>query len=279
MIFSSNVKVNIGLFIKSVRSDGYHNISTIFQELNIGDSIDIQKTNSQFMIKSNNDNVPLGKSNTCYKAFYLLKKLYPKKIKGLSINLIKKIPPGTGLGAGSSNGATILKAISQIYELNINYKKLERLAATFSADAPFFIRGKTQIGSGIGDILKNISKPFHGPFLIVIPKFKIKTKWAFEKLKNQLNNKYTNHNIDSVLDKKNLSKNTKLFENDFERIVIPTYPEIGNIKNKLIELGAIYSSLSGTGSTVFGVFNDESSAKEAELFFQNKHLTYLTYPI
>ena len=94
-----------------------------------------------------------------------------------------------------------------------------------------------------------------------------------------MNKKYSNHNIDSILDKENLSKNAKLFENDFERIVIPTYPEIGNIKDKLIELGAIYSSLSGTGSTVFGIFDDEATAKVAESAIPKRHKTLIVDPI
>ena len=279
MIFRSNVKVNIGLKVVGIRSDGYHNILTIFQEMDCGDILKIQNINSGFELSSNLDSIPLDKNNTCYRAYRIIKDLFPNVIKGLSVHIAKKIPPGTGLGAGSSNGATLLKAIKKIYNLNINNNDLEKLSSQFSADAPFFINGKTQKGSGKGNILENISRPFDGKFLMVIPNFSISTKWAFDKLKNQLK-KIDNDNIlGCVFDKEKHINNVKFFENDFERIVIPTYPEIGKIKNSLIKFGAIFSSLSGTGSTVFGVFNDETSAKEAELFFRNKYQTYLTNPI
>tara|TARA_S200000501_G_scaffold238179_1_gene223237 strand:+ start:1061 stop:1900 length:840 start_codon:yes stop_codon:yes gene_type:complete len=279
MIFKSNVKVNIGLKIVGIRSDGYHNISTIFQELDCGDVLKIHNLNSGFELSSNLDSVPLDRNNTCYKAYRIIKDLFPNVIEGLSVHIAKQIPPGTGLGAGSSNGATLLKAIKKIYNLNIKNVELEKLSSQFSADAPFFINGKTQKGLGKGDVLENISRPFDGKFLLVLPNFTISTKWAFDKLKNQLKKIDNNNNFKNVIVKNKPIYNVKFFENDFERIVIPTYPEIRKIKNSLTEFGAIFSSLSGTGSTVFGVFNDETSAKEAELFFRNKYQTYLTNPI
>ena len=152
MIFKSNVKVNIGLKVIGIRSDGYHNISTIFQELDCGDVLKIHNLNSGFELSSNLDSVPLDKNNTCYKAYRIIKDLFPSVIKGLSVHIAKKIPPGTGLGAGSSNGATLLKAIKKIYNLNISNTELEKLSSRCSADAPFFINGKTQKGSGKGDV-------------------------------------------------------------------------------------------------------------------------------
>jgi 4-diphosphocytidyl-2-C-methyl-D-erythritol kinase len=279
MIFRSNVKVNIGLKVIGIRSDGYHNISTIFQELDCGDILKIHNKNTGFELSSNLDSVPLNKKNTCYRAYRIIKDLFPSAIKGLSVHIAKQIPPGTGLGAGSSNGATLLKAIKKIYNLNISNTELEKLSSQFSADAPFFINGKTQKGSGKGDVLENISRPFEGKFLMVLPNFSISTKWAFDKLKNQLKKIDNDNSFESVFYTKKSINSVKFFENDFERIVIPTYPEIGKIKTGLTEFGAIFSSLSGTGSTVFGVFNDETSAKEAELFFRNKYQTYLTNPI
>ncbi len=180
MIFKSNVKVNIGLKIIGIRSDGYHNISTIFQELDCGDVLKIHNINSGFELSSNLDSVPLDKNNTCYKAYRIIKDLFPSVIKGLSVHIAKKIPPGTGLGAGSSNGATLLKAIKKIYNLNLSNTDLEKLSSQFSADAPFFINGKTQKGSGKGNKLENISRPFDGKFLMVLPNFSISTKWAFD---------------------------------------------------------------------------------------------------
>ena len=132
------------------------------------------------------------------------------------------------------------------------------------------------MGKGIGEILKPINNPIEGFYLLVIPNISISTEWAYSQIKNKLNSEETLTNFAGFSGGKNFSP--ELFENDFERVVIPTYPEIGSIKEKLIEFGAMFASLSGSGSTVYGIFSDDSSAEEAELFFQDSNMTILTEP-
>jgi len=275
LICPSYSKVNIGLKVLSQRDDGYHNINTIFQELNFGDSIDIEKRDHGFKIIANVDWVPTNKSNICYKAYTEIKKEF-SEVKGIHIKIDKKIPIGSGLGGGSANAAALLKGIKNIYKLEVTESKLEEIGGEVGADVPFFIRGKTQLGEGIGDKLTQLPKAIMGTYLLVIPKISIRTEWAYSVIKNRLNNQNKNAKFSSFINEDYSS--LQIFENDFEQIVIPAYPEIGAIKSKLLNLGARFASLSGSGSTVYGVYDDEASAKEAELLFHTSHQTILANP-
>ena len=275
LICPSYSKVNIGLKGLSQRDDGYHNIYTIFQELNFGDSIDIEKREHGFKIIANVDWIPTNKSNICYKAYTEIKKEF-SEVKGIHIKIDKKIPIGSGLGGGSANAAALLKGIKNIYKLEVTESKLEEIGSEVGADVPFFIRGKTQLGEGIGDKLTQLPKAIIGTYLLVIPKISIRTEWAYSVIKNRLNNQNKKAKFSSFINEDYSS--LQIFENDFEQIVIPAYPEIGAIKSKLLNLGARFASLSGSGSTVYGVYDDEASAKEAELLFHTSHQTILANP-
>ena len=275
LICPSYSKVNIGLKVLSQRDDGYHNIYTIFQELNFGDSIDIEKREHGFKIIANVDWIPTNKSNICYKAYTEIKKEF-SEVKGIHIKIDKKIPIGSGLGGGSANAAALLKGIKNIYKLEVTESKLEEIGGEVGADVPFFIRGKTQLGEGVGNKLTQLPKAIIGTYLLVIPKISIRTEWAYSVIKNRLNNQNKNVKFSSFINEDYSS--LQIFENDFEQIVIPAYPEIGAIKSKLLNLGARFASLSGSGSTVYGVYDDEASAKEAELLFHTSHQTILANP-
>jgi 4-diphosphocytidyl-2-C-methyl-D-erythritol kinase len=268
-------KVNIGLKILSQRNDGYHNIYTVFQELDFGDSITIKKADSGCTISSNMDLLPTGKSNICHKAYTALK-IKHSELGGVSIHIEKSIPVGTGLGGGSANGAAILKGLNKLYNLELLDDRLEKIGSEVGADVPFFIRGQTQLGEEIGDKLTPLSHSVAGTYLLVIPDLSISTAWAYAEIKNKLKSGNILPNFTSFFSGDNSS--LKIFENDFERIVIPAYPEIGAIKQKLLELGARFASLSGSGSTVYGIFDEDASAKEAELFFHPAHQTILANP-
>jgi 4-diphosphocytidyl-2-C-methyl-D-erythritol kinase len=268
-------KVNIGLKILSQRNDGYHNIYTVLQELDFGDSITIKKADSGCTLTSNVDWVPTDESNICHKAYTALKIKY-SELGGVSIYIEKRIPVGTGLGGGSANGAAVLKGLNKIYNLELSVDELEKIGTSIGADVPFFIKGGTQLGEGIGDNLTSLTSHIKGTYLLVLPHISINTAWAYAEIKNKLKSGNILPNFTSFFSGDNSS--LEIFENDFERIVIPAYPEIGAIKQKLLELGARFASLSGSGSTVYGIFDEDASAKEAELFFHPAHQTILANP-
>lgn len=275
IVLPSSGKVNIGLQVLNKRPDGFHNIHTIFQELRFPDTITLRKRDSGNSVTCNDPNVPLDKSNICIKALLLLQKKFPE-MGGVDIDINKSIPPGSGLGGGSANAAATLTGLNQLYSLNLSEAELEAAGASLGADVPFFIKGGTQIGEGIGERLKKIDRPISGFYLLVIPEISINTAWAYGCLKNSLEPNRKARNFASLLSEK--TDSLAVFENDFENVVIPAHPEIGVIKNELREAGAKYSSLSGSGSTVYGIFDEEASAQEAESSLNSLYKTVLTTP-
>ncbi len=271
----ANAKVNIGLQVRDQRADGYHNIHTLFQELNLHDTILLEKIDNGWTITINDQSIPTDESNSCIRAYLEIKKYFPN-IDGASITLIKRIPSGAGLGGGSSNAAAVLKGLQALFSLPTKTDDLLQIAAKIGADVPFFILGGTQVGNGIGNVLEQVKKPIEGHYLLVVPNIFISTAWAYKALKKHLKDDLDRPNFAHFLEGDNLSK--MIFDNDFERIVIPTYPKIGEIKKGLLMAGAKYASLSGSGSTVFGIFDDEAVAKQAESYFQKQYRTFLCRP-
>ena len=270
-------KVNIGLKVLKQRDDGYHNIYTLFQKLDFGDELILEKMENSCLITSNVDWIPTDKSNICYKAYNVLKTLYPN-LGGICIQIEKKIPIGSGLGGGSANGAAVLKGLNNLYDLGLSMLELEKIGASVGADVPFFIRGGTQLGEGLGNKLTPFPKSISGIYLLIIPKFFINTSWAYTELGKKLKFDTKVPNFRRFFNGDHPSYKFEFFENDFERIVIPAYPEIGTIKQKLIKLGACFASLSGSGSTVFGIFDDDTLVTKAESFFQTSYQTILANP-
>ena len=276
IIVNSNAKVNIGLKVLKKRNDGYHNIRTIFQEIDLIDIISIEKNKNRFKFTTNV--TWLSDNNLCVTAYKLMKRKFD--INKVSIDLKKNIPRGSGLGGGSSNAASIMKGIRELYSLNITDNELELLASTIGADVPFFIKGSVQLGEGIGDRLTPIIINDKFKYLIVIPDIVIDTPWAYSQIKNDLDSSSSSVNFAGLSKEKIISVDRlKFFENDFESIVVPTYPEIGKIKKALLAQGAEFASLSGSGSTVFGIFNDDASLNNAFSYFSPKYKTFITNPL
>ena len=274
LVLKSHAKVNIGLQIRNQRPDGYHNIHTIFQELDFHDTIRLEKKDFNCQFSSNVDWLAKDDSNLCVKAWQKMVDAFG--LGGVSIELEKRIPGGGGLGGGSSNAATILKGLRKLYELDVSDDELETIGIDLGADVPFFIKGKTQIGDGIGEILKPIETIINGYYLLVAPDLQIDTKWAYDEFKNILDRPNEIVNFLGFIRKEIIP--FELFENDFEAIVVPAYPEIGQIKDSLRANGARFASLSGSGSTVFGIFDDEADATSAESHFSSRYNTFITFP-
>jgi 4-diphosphocytidyl-2-C-methyl-D-erythritol kinase len=271
---NSFCKVNIGLQIQGKRSDGYHKIHTLYQCLDFHDSITLEKTNDGCEFVSNVGWLKKDESNLCIKAINSLRNHF--EFGGVSITLQKRIPAGAGLGGGSSNAASILKGVSDLYNLDLKEKELEKIGVELGADVPFFIRGGLQIGNGIGERLEPLGKSVSGIFLLVVPPIHIDTKWAYSNSKLILEQEKEKINFASFIQEKVIS--FELFENDFETIVVPTYPEIGEIKETLRANGARFASLSGSGSTVYGIFDDDASANVARSNLSEKYKTFIAFP-
>ena len=276
---NSYAKVNIGLKLLHKRIDGYYDISTVFQEVDLYDEITISKSSSGALeFSSNVDWLKNNQHNLCVVAYNCIKGRYD--IDGVSITLVKNISRGSGLGSGSSNAAAVMKGLRNFFNLKITDTELEKISIEIGADVPFFIRGATQIGEGKGEKLSDVECRIDGSFLIITPDISIDTKWAYSQIKNVLDNAASSTKFSDLFCGKTISLDTlKFFENDFESVVFPTYPEIGAIKSELIALGAKFASLSGSGSTVFGIFDDNAKINKAFSHFSPMHKTHIAYPV
>ena len=272
-------KINLGLQVLNKREeDGYHNLYSLFVELNLSDKLEF-KSSSEFKFTvegSANIHLPLDESNLIVKSYNLIRSKVENVSTEFSINLKKEIPLGSGLGGGSSNAAVSLCALNELWDVNLSHDELEKLATKLGADVPFFIRGGVQLIEGIGDRLTiQDATLLNGLyFLLVIPSIHISTSWAYRTLNKTL------QPDKSPLKFAPLSKpmNWGLFDNDFERVIYETYPEIGKIKKSLQKADALHTGLSGSGSTVFGVFDNLQKAKSILEQF-NQYQTFLTSPV
>ena len=274
MEINSYAKINLGLHILNKRQDSLHNIITVFQEIDFYDQISIEKSDD-FIFETNVDWLD-KKNNTCIQAFEATKEKFPN-ISNIKINLVKNIPTSAGLGGGSSNGTAVLKGMNELFALKMSQDELIELSKKISADSPFFVNGGLQVGEGTGGDLSPIESNLNGVYiLLVMPDIKIDTKNAYKKclLKDKTNIKFA-----GMLDElKNYDLSSELFYNDFEVYVFKTHPEIGKIKLKILDLGAQYASLSGSGSTVFGIFSNKQDALKAHQFFSLHFSAIVTSP-
>ncbi|MAA51172.1 MAG: 4-(cytidine 5'-diphospho)-2-C-methyl-D-erythritol kinase [Candidatus Marinimicrobia bacterium] len=271
----SNAKLNLALSINYKRSDGYHDISSIMQEIDLHDTIEISKNNSKKIhIISKGIPVPEDSTNLCHIAADIFFSEYNIQER-VNIIINKKIPVGGGLGGGSSNASTILKGLSQLFNINPKQELLHAISTKIGADVAFFNNGGLQYAQGIGDKLTPLPNLMHGfHFLIICPQISISTPWAYSTYKKYLENKLNESNFVPLSDKLDFS----LWNNDFEKVVLSTYPEINEIKHMLKRTNTLFASLSGSGSTMFGVYDSLESVTIARNQFKDFQ-TYIALPI
>lgn len=253
MIFFPNAKINLGLNVVGKRRDGYHNIESIFLPVNFTDALEViplKDINSSYNWQNSGLIVDTpSENNICIKALNLLKE-EGYKIPPTNIQLHKNIPFGAGLGGGSSDGAFMLKLLNEYFELGISNLKLKTFALQLGADCSFFIDNTPSFVTGIGDKIKPIKVDLKNyTIVIIVPNIHVSTPLAY--------NNITPHKPEHSL-LESIEKPTKLWKdlifNDFEKPVFVLFPEIKSIKDYMYKNGAIYASMSGSGSAVFGIF-------------------------
>src|SRR5690554_396300 len=260
MICFPNAKINLGLQIVSRKPNGYHNLETIFYPITLKDALEIIPTPKLTIPESQKRYrfFPSGDiikgdmdDNLVIKALKLI--MQEKKIPLIDIHLLKKIPAGSGLGGGSSDAAFMIQLLNQTYELGYSKEDLMKLASKIGADCPFFLHNKPVLATGIGDELEDIDLDLNGYFLILVkPDISISTKEAY----SMITPKHPEFSLRDIV-KKPMSEWNMLMKNDFETPIFKKYPEICNIKKQLLEIKAMYSSMSGSGSSVYGIFNNK----------------------
>jgi len=270
--FHSNAKINLCLRITGRLANGYHSISSLFQEIDLHDTLIFTK-NANFSLSCNVSTIPCDSRNLCSVAYNKMKTLAPDS-GDWHIQLQKNIPVGAGLGGGSSNAATVLKFLNNAWNIRLSQAELLRIASQIGADVAFYLQGGTQLAEGIGDQLTPLRLPEDFVFLLICPSVHISTPWAYQQF--NLTKRKTGYKFRDLFESDRIQ--WELFENQFESVVFPAYPEIGAIKTRLQQAGALYAGLSGSGSTVFGTFKNRRDAENAQQLF-TKENSFISLPI
>ncbi|WFR57382.1 4-(cytidine 5'-diphospho)-2-C-methyl-D-erythritol kinase [Anaerocolumna sp. AGMB13025] len=265
----AHAKINLGLDVVRRREDGYHEVRMIMQTIGLYDKLTINRTNNNsIVINTNLHYLPTDENNLVYKAVSLIQREYHIE-QGVYINLEKKIPVAAGMAGGSTDAATALYGMSRLFDLNLKKPELMKLGLRLGADVPYCIMRGTALSEGIGEILTPLPSFPACQVLIVKPGLSVSTKYVYENLKLDETTKHPDINgILTCIRTRDLYGAIGLFGNVLENVTIKEYPVIGEIKDKMTEWGAIGALMSGSGPTVFGLFDDIKKAEKA--FYQFK---------
>ncbi|MDN3657082.1 4-(cytidine 5'-diphospho)-2-C-methyl-D-erythritol kinase [Ferruginibacter paludis] len=270
MVVFPGCKINLGLRILNKRNDGYHNLETIFYPVPFTDALEIiSSSNSEPIIFSNSGLAVDGdsKDNICMKAYWLLKKDFPQ-LPSITMHLHKCIPMGAGLGGGSADAAFSLRLLNQLFHLQISTEKLIDYAAQLGSDCAFFILNKPCLATGRGEILHPIALNLSGYTLALVnPGIHVNTGAAFAALKlHKLDGESSQVASLTAIMQQPISSWKHTLINDFEEPVSQNWPVIKEIKEKLYSMGAVFAAMSGSGSTVFGLFDQQLPGDKTDIF-------------
>jgi 4-diphosphocytidyl-2-C-methyl-D-erythritol kinase len=251
MILFPPAKINLGLNVLFKRDDGYHELDTCMISIPLCDALEILPA-KEFSFHQTGLVIPGNEEdNLCVRAYKLMVENF--KVAPVYIHLRKEIPMGAGLGGGSANASFVLKGIKEIYKINCSDSELENIAAELGSDCPFFIKDEAQIAKGRGEVLSPCNVDLTGYFIkIIYPGIHVGTKEAYAGIvfgKNE-------YSIKEIVESPIETWHERLI-NDFEASVFSLHPELAEIKNKLYSEGAIYAAMSGSGSTLFGIYRQE----------------------
>jgi 4-diphosphocytidyl-2-C-methyl-D-erythritol kinase len=274
MQIKSYAKINLGLRIVGKRSDGYHDIETIFYPISLFDEITLYPTPA-ISLTCTDPAIPVNSDNLCWKAAELFLSTFGI-FGGVSIAITKRIPSGAGLGGGSSNAGATLLAMCDMFNVNATDTKLKEIALQIGSDVPFFLRRGVAFGEGRGERLTYIRYTLPYWIVLVNPGIHVSTPWAYAAYSEHGEGKFPNRK--KLQELFSSTADIPILHNDFEDVVFAKYPEIASIKRTVLELGAMHAMMSGSGSSVFGLFENESGAKRASEYFSGTHFTHCTPP-
>lgn len=256
-------KINLGLDILYKRPDNYHELRTIMQEISLRDTIVIKEIKEGIIIESNNNSIPLDNGNLAYRACEVIKETMNIN-KGVHIKIHKRIPVAAGLAGGSTNAAAVLKGLNQLWDLRLSEEELRIIGKGLGADVPYCIMGGTALAGGIGEKLRPL-KAFRGKdILLVNPGIKVSTEDVYGKLELKEERIMEMDKIVESIENNDIEYLAKNMKNIMEEVVIKENPIIEEIKKDMIDHGALGSLMSGSGPTVFGIFDDEEKISYCE---------------
>lgn len=271
-------KINLGLDVVRRREDGYHEVRMIMQTVQLYDRLDIKRTQEPgIQIQTNLSFLPVNENNLIYKAAKLLMDEF-SITDGVSVKLDKRIPVAAGMAGGSTDAAAMLIGVNRLFSLGLTKKQLMERGVQIGADVPYCIMRGTALAEGIGEALSPLPQMVKCPVLIAKPSISVSTKFVYQNLK--LDDTTIHPDIDRLIDDikaKNLHDIAAHMGNVLETVTIPNYPVIDEIKKHMLSNGAVGAMMSGSGPTVFGLFDDEDTAKKAYKAMRSSHLARQVY--
>lgn len=252
-------KVNYRLDVLGRRPDGYHELRMVMQRIDLCDSIEITLTDIPgIRVTCGREGVPDGPGNIAWRSADLLLKLAERKA-GIDIKITKRIPVAAGMGGGSSDGAAVLMGVNELLGLELSDQRLMEIGVTFGADVPFFIFKRTALAEGIGERLSAIERVPTAWLAIVNPNIHVSTAWVYQNLQ------LTTGRNENIIPRfyESIADVCAILSNDLESVTVRRHPIIAEIKEQLLRAGACGALMSGSGPTVFGVFESETAARHA----------------
>ena len=271
-------KINLGLDVVRRREDGYHEVRMIMQTIQLYDRLDIKRTQEPgIQIQTNLSFLPVNENNLIYKAAKLLMDEF-SITDGVSVKLDKRIPVAAGMAGGSTDAAAMLIGVNRLFSLGLTKRQLMERGVQIGADVPYCIMRGTALAEGIGEALSPLPPMVKCPVLIAKPSISVSTKFVYQNLK--LDDTTIHPDIDRLIDDikaKNLHDIVAHMGNVLETVTIPNYPVIDEIKKHMLSNGALGAMMSGSGPTVFGLFDNEDTAKKAYKAMRSSHLARQVY--
>ena len=276
-------KLNLGLKILGRRSDGFHNILSVFQTVDLCDRLVFEPAEQgQIILSCDNADLPTGPENLVYQAVLAFRS-YTGMDRGVEVVIEKRIPMAAGLGGGSSDAAAVLRVLNRVWEAGLSGGELREIGASIGSDVPFFVRQKgTAVVSGRGEIMRYVPWSADVAYVLVCPGFQVHTGWAFANYKKTLTghdeyDRFTNSMDFSELPVPGFFER---IENDFLPLIVQSYPETRDILSRLTDAGAIAASMSGSGSTLYGVFESREVAEAVWAGFRSDQFrAFLCCPV
>ncbi|NUN69436.1 MAG: 4-(cytidine 5'-diphospho)-2-C-methyl-D-erythritol kinase [Bacteroidetes bacterium] len=269
-------KINLGLHIVAKRADGFHDIETIFHRTSLRDDISVTASD-RISVSCTVPGVPTDERNHCWKAVELLREALGVRAAA-SVSITKRIPAGAGLGGGSSDAATVLRLLPAVWNVKAPTELLHSVALRIGSDVPYFLTDGTAYAEGRGEVLRTVPLDLPYWILLVNPNIHIPTPWAYGALAARRNGAFPVRPSLGERFAADPAGTVLAAGNDFEEVVFEQYPAIAGIKQQLLSAGAVSSVMSGSGSTVYGLFADAAAAKNAALSFSNAMFVHLTEP-
>lgn len=271
MKIKAHAKINLGLNVVKKREDGYHELEMIMTPISLHDLIYIDKIKEGIVITSNSTMIPLDERNIMYKVAKLMFDTYNIN-GGIKIHIYKHIPSQAGMAGGSSDGAAVMRAINQLYQLNLSLETLASLGKQVGADIPFCIYEKTAFVSGIGEKLDFFDHHLDAHILLVKPKKGVSTKRSFSMLEIENEIHPDCYKMKEALINNNYEEALSCMGNTLEAVSMKIVPQIEVIKQELLEMGFDNALMSGSGSTVFALTHDEQLLEKALVYFRKQRI-------